>query len=545
MSSTSSTLSAAQSAARGTVTTIVLRIVSFGCTQWTLRRVVDPAVWGQTSIQLELVLSTVLFISREGFRLALTRGNEAADGVAWLSIPVVTAVASTALAWHLAIDDYHNPDYRMGGILYCLAALIEGLGEPAVLYALRHFKVAWKVAAESAATLVKTLSTVLLLQYGGKGLVGPVTAFGAAQVLYALTYTTLLYLWTGRQLAWPMTMTSLTSLWDGPTCTMVAVFTAQGFFKHLLTEGDRLLLTTLCSAEQQGVYAMASAYGGLAARLLLQPLEENARLLWSRLASSSQTQSSTATVLMDSYTVLTKAVLYIGLVLACIAVHYTGILLHILAGPHWANHPDAAPVLSAFCVYTALLAANGMTEAFVYAVATTGTDLARLSVVHTVAGLTLAVTATVLVPLYGTRGLVAANGGAMALRTMYSLYFAVKYHLRAQQLKSLKDGAAAKTTPPQTMASLLGRILADMSPPAAVWMAFAGSWAVTRSSFTYFNAATADLPAKSLAWYQAAGAHVGVGAASAIGTLSLAFWLETSFRRKAVALYKGKNKKLD
>ena len=80
-------------AARGTLVTLLFRLVSFACTQTTFR-LLDPETLGKASIQLELLLTTVLFISREGFRLALTR-NISSDSwnVAWLTIPVVSLVA--------------------------------------------------------------------------------------------------------------------------------------------------------------------------------------------------------------------------------------------------------------------------------------------------------------------------------------------------------------------------------------------------------------------------------------------------------------------
>ena len=66
-----STENVTQAAARGTLSTLVLRLISFVCTQLTIRAL-DPSTLG-TNIQLELLLTTILFISREGFRLALTQ----------------------------------------------------------------------------------------------------------------------------------------------------------------------------------------------------------------------------------------------------------------------------------------------------------------------------------------------------------------------------------------------------------------------------------------------------------------------------------------
>lgn len=538
------TFSVTKSAAQGTIATILLRLVSFVCTQWTFRKL-DPTVLGQTSIQLELLLTTVLFVSREGFRMALTRNiSEHNWNVAWLSLPVVTVISGAALLWHvLSVGAAANEDnassrtdFWYGGILYCVASCIEGWGEPAVLYALRRMNVALKASVEGAATVTKTFSTVLLLQALPQR---PITAFGIAQVIYACTYTGILYARTFRNLPWPARW-STRSL-DSQTCSLTLLFTLQGLFKHFLTEGDRFLLTWLSADYEQGVYAMGSAYGGLAARLLLQPLEENARLLWSRLAGGGRRSTTTSTntsrqqqsakSLQDSYTVLVKVVLYLGLIFGCMAVNYTGILLNVLAGRKWGSNAEAAAVLAGFCVYTAFLACNGMTEAFVYGVASTAQDMGQIGLVHTVVGLVFAVTAALAVGRYGTLGLVAANCLAMGLRSIYSVCYAANYFHKEQQ----HDPKA-----PLSFGRILQRLVWQMLPHPVVLVAFGSSFAATRRSLMFFHEQVDGIPSGTMVWWKAVSSHVGVGAACAIGTLSLAYVLETSFRKRATSLYKGK-----
>ena len=98
---TTSTENAGHAAARGTLVTLLLRLVSFLCTQLTIRAL-DPSTLGKANIQLELLLTTVLFISREGFRLALTQKVTSDNWtVAWLTVPVVTFVSGSSLIWHL------------------------------------------------------------------------------------------------------------------------------------------------------------------------------------------------------------------------------------------------------------------------------------------------------------------------------------------------------------------------------------------------------------------------------------------------------------
>jgi oligosaccharide translocation protein RFT1 len=369
-----------QRAIRGTLWTLLLRLVSFICTQSTLRFLDNPSILGRASIQLELLLTTVLFVSREGFRLALTRNldEKQADNVwnvAWLSLPMSLAVSLVALTWHWISTRHSNDaDYRLAGSLFCISCILEGFAEPAVLHTLREMNVSVKASAEGMASVAKALATVILLQWLQQD--WPVTAFGLAQLVYAAIYFVILW-----RAAWKnVNRSQLFGPFNAKTCYMVIVFTVQGFFKHLLTEGDRLVLTALSGAYDQGIYAMASAYGSLAARIVLQPMEENARLLWSRLAGASVESSKTAATatatslsyLQRSYTDLVKLFMYIGFTFSCLAVNYTGILLSVMAGRKWGDNPEAAAVLSAFCVYTAFMAWNGMTEAFVYSVASSG-----------------------------------------------------------------------------------------------------------------------------------------------------------------------------
>ncbi|CAM9446838.1 unnamed protein product, partial [Phaeothamnion confervicola] len=63
---------------------------------------------------------------------------------------------------------------------------------------------------------------------------------------------------------------------------LAAAFFGQSAVKHVLTECDKLVLVG-CASRQSGVYGIAHNYGSLVARLLLQPLEEAARLAFAKL----------------------------------------------------------------------------------------------------------------------------------------------------------------------------------------------------------------------------------------------------------------------
>src|SRR5581483_10477027 len=53
---------------------LISRLATFVLHQIVLRYT-DPATFGIASVQLELLLATILFLSREGFRCALLRGG--------------------------------------------------------------------------------------------------------------------------------------------------------------------------------------------------------------------------------------------------------------------------------------------------------------------------------------------------------------------------------------------------------------------------------------------------------------------------------------
>jgi oligosaccharide translocation protein RFT1 len=533
------TIHGQQRALYRTLFVIGLRLVSFVGTQWTLRRLRDrPQVLGQSGVQLDLLLTSILFLSREGFRLALTRLVSADNqGLIWASIPVTTFMAILAAVYHWYSTVQSDTDLAIAGLLYCFAAFLEGLGEPPVLLAMRsRLSVAEKAAAETLAGLVKTLVIAIVLE-------PTIINFGLAQCVYAIVYTVVLYAVTFHQQqssSWPSYQ------WHGPTVRLAFLFNLQGLFKHVLTQGDRIVLAMVANAYDQGVYAMGSAYGGLAARLLLQPMEESARLLFSRVVNvvvdaadvcdnddattatttTSATKSTTTTTatarqcaeLETLFTSCVKVVLYIGLIFSCLAVNYTQLVLQVLAG--WGDQPEAVATLSAFCVYTAALAWNGMTEAGMYGIAVTGRELRTIGVAHTAMGVAFVATAPWAVMRGGTVALVGANTLSMMARALFAIYFVADW-IRQQQTGPAKDAASTW--------AIMVRLVSKMTPPPVVLLSFVASYAATRTSQQfYFDSKTA---ATGLPWLPAVARHVGIGAACGLGTLTLAYTVEQQLIR--------------
>jgi hypothetical protein len=137
-------------AARGAVYSLLLRALSFTLTQITYR-IVDPSILGRASIRLELMCnSTIIFLGREGFRLSLCKlkftlpkdkmaQSRKVENVSWLCIGWSLLLATLALGFHMVSNDAKNSfDYKVGGILFIIATLIEISAEPVVIMCLRY-----------------------------------------------------------------------------------------------------------------------------------------------------------------------------------------------------------------------------------------------------------------------------------------------------------------------------------------------------------------------------------------------------------------------
>jgi len=655
--------SAAEVAARGTLISIILRIASFLLSQLTVRFVSASAL-GKASIPLELLLGTSLFVGREGFRLALTKevsehnstvnddvGDREYDenernknqsnmkqkqgmhtrqkivNVSWLSIPTGAVLSIAALIMHLHSCKYLSLpktdaatsddlarlnafDYKIAGMLFCLASFIESLAEPLIIRCLQEMDVATKAKAEGVALLCKAASCFGVLyitatfwfqnlvvdfmhpttiDYGldlkmkgdrdASNNNFAVTAFGVSQLVYAMVYTAIIY-WRGMLavggIRWPKRIqapihnpyqnssksrivSSVFQNLDMKTLRLVIIFTLQGILKHGLTEADKIVLSALAGSYDQGVYALAASYGGLAARVLLQPIEENARLLFSRqgalvaqhletMPSDSVEQktikkttngegnntctekSSLASThvkeMEDSYCFLLRAVLYIGLLFASIASNYTSILLRILAGARWGLNAEASATLSAFCVYTAFLAINGTTEAFAYGVARSGKDVGALGVIHALIGGVFATLAPPLVRLRGAVGLVLTNCICMALRSMYSLFYASRYFSVTGKLNKALSGI------------LTSRMMLHIFPHPFVLVLFFSSYLVTRASNNHFYN---DHTATGANWMLHALRHISVGVLCVIIVMSAALRFDKELQLTLLRLAKNKS----
>ena len=163
-----------------------------------LVRLATPQTFGTAAIQFELLLSTILFLSREGVRNALLRSSvkdKKKDSNAALVenislIPVFLGIPISGLTALVYVQfaspsTSSQPKFHLSVAVYAVAAILELLSEPLYIRAQNELRLTVRVRAEGVAVVSKSVVTFLVLAFasGEWALVG----FAAGQVAYGLS----------------------------------------------------------------------------------------------------------------------------------------------------------------------------------------------------------------------------------------------------------------------------------------------------------------------------------------------------------------------
>lgn len=457
---------------------LLSRLASFVANQLLLVRLLTPPQLG-VAAQLDVYGQSVLAFSRDALRVAVARRPAHADDdarafaradqavvnlghvAAAAAAPVAGALARLFLASAGPAARAACPRLGLALRLHAAAALVELLAEPAFALAQARLRLRVRAAAEALATLARGLvvAAAAVAARRRRGDDPPVLLpLALGQLAYASALL-LVYLVAARRRAAaggfslaprpvsPPAPDFLLARFHRPTLRLAATLELQGVVKHLLTRGDTLLVSALAGPTVQGVYALASNYGGLVARLVFQPVDESSRAYFSRLLHASSpppppptlpTPSPTlptspprpprpsAPVLEARRSLATLARLYLVLSAAVVALgpFAAPSLLALVAGPRWAA-AGAGRVLATYCLYVPFLALNGLAESFVASVATER-QLHRQSLWMAAFSLAFAAAAYLLMRVYplGAHGLVLANVVNMLCRIVWSAAFA-------------------------------------------------------------------------------------------------------------------------
>ncbi|KAJ2849606.1 Oligosaccharide translocation protein rft1 [Coemansia brasiliensis] len=431
--------------------------------------------FGVASIRFELLLSTILFLSREGMRNALLRVDTTISGrnkpaasaqkrpssqeqhiinAALVPIAVGMMMASCLYWIYVGGSASMSEDfsfYQSSLTIYILAAWIELCVEP--LYVLSRARVLFKLQAKCEAIAVTcrcvgVVATLLLGYYltTDQSETNPLRllAFSIGQLAYAIAIII--------SYAWYMSQELGYSIWlcyiphkengDGYISnaigSLAATFVGQSLIKHLLTQGDSMVMARFATAEEMGTFALVSNYGSIPARVFFLPLEEASRAVFSKTAAANNTAnltiSGSKSVKKDAQaqihnarnvlTALGKLQFLLGLFLIVFGALYSPILAAL------ARQSDVAVsrALAVYCAYLPFMGLNGFLEAFVHSVATKS-QLIRINVwmaIFTVVYVLVAIEALWRFKL-GSAGIIGANMLNMALRIIYCKMYISKW----------------------------------------------------------------------------------------------------------------------
>ncbi|KAE8219075.1 hypothetical protein CF319_g7162 [Tilletia indica] len=535
---------------------VTTRFLTFALNQL-LVRFTDPSVFGAANVQLDLLLSTILFLARDGVRGALIRSGRSESRSASASLPpglhniallpipaglIIASVATFLYTTRFAPDELtktHHNAFLLSVGLYVLGAVLELVSEPFYNRASVALNVPLRVKAEGTAVLAKGVATLawMMAPVGassdkiGKGLI----AFGLGQAAYGAATLAVFLLAHAKshgmrgipRALWPVAPAQTSekgikpTYFDTATLSLTWVLVKQSLLKHVLTESDKLAVARIGSLTDQGGYALASNYGSLVARMLFQPLEESSRIVFStqlgnvrqKSPSNHVSSSSPATVpafsqqALKSSTDLLHALLHFYALLATLLISFAPPLatpgLFLLAGTRWASSTSAPSILGSYAgIYLGVMGFNGILEGFLQATASE----AELG---TYSGVMIASSAAFVGALAGfsrlfnggETALVYANSLALALRAAWSWAYVLRF-VRTETARSQesgddrKDGSSESTVRASTANALRPIAVLPSVPTLATFMLAA--LYLRYDSFDSWRSSQATLPPAQL-----------------------------------------------
>lgn len=438
-----------------------------------LVRNISPEIFG-IAAYLEFLVESVLFFSREAERNAIQRVKNGQNArqiiINFAYVPLVIGVPIGIVTWvlqksstmyseHVTALPYSNVTL----MLTVLLIFLELVAEP--LFALNQYLLDFGVRSkiESLAVFMRcaaTLGGVLVLKNNNlssrdfDGLA--VCSFALGQFVYLAT-TLVGYLVVAKfELLRVRKVEEKENLYvlEPATFSLWKSLSVQMVFKHLLTEGDHLVVSYLFDVSQQGVYSVIENYGSIVARLLFQPIEESLRMTFTRIFSEKDADFAGSYRHMENLLVF-----YSNLCLLLVFGGYTngGFLLLILLGNGKWSGLSVFEYFPQYVLYLPFLAFNGIFEGF-FSSASTQKQIGVFSAYMSVTSAAVLALLYILVEKYhwDLSGLIAANMANMALRIVYCFVFMVNFYRKNNVATNLVGVCNRLTVPVLSVAVAIG-----------------------------------------------------------------------------------------
>lgn len=213
----------------------------------------------------------------------------------------------------------------------------------------------------------------------------------------------------------------------------------QIILKHLLTEGDKILINSLFSIEEQGYYSMITNYGSLIARIIFAPIEESVRLSITKIFNNLNLKfNEKLNQLNNNLKFIIKFYIYLNnLILIFLPINSNLIISKILLKNFFNSNNfnnNLINILNTFKLYWILLpiySINGLTEAIYHSVITNSSELNNYSKIMILNSISFVLISIILINYYkfGIIGLLFANFINMLIRIIYCIWKLSNYKI--------------------------------------------------------------------------------------------------------------------
>lgn len=431
-----------------------------------LVRNISPQIFGIASY-LEFVVDSVLFFAREAERNAIQRvtSDQASKTLQIITnfayIPLLLGIpVSIVTFWLQKSSEIYAENiavlpYSEITILLTVSLIfLELAAEP--LFALNQYLLDFKIRSkiESLAVFLRCIVTLGGVLFGKRNFTDrnfdgiAVASFALGQFVYSATTASGFLILKSFQIPTVKKVQDKEhSFWlDLATFSLWKSLSVQMAFKHLLTEGDHIVVNYLFNVSEQGVYSVIQNYGSIVARLLFLPVEESLRMTFTKMFAEKTSDLSASYKLMEHLLVF-----YANLSLLLVLGGYTngGYLLRILIGKSekWKSS-SVFDYFPQYVLYLPFLAFNGILEAF-FSSACTQKQIGSFSAFMSVSSGAVLTLLYILVDklLWGLTGIIVANIANMLLRIAYCSNFLVDFYRKNQVSTNLGSVAQRLVIP--------------------------------------------------------------------------------------------------
>lgn len=453
---------------------IFARILSFFVLRpISLKYIQSNALLGIIHVRLALLYTTLQFLSREPFRRACLGEVAKCDkknwhkifNTIWLGL-LLSIILSLPLAygWRLnspSLEDLEGTtadDYQIAVLLTCLSVIVEMFAEPCYIYAQAKAVVRHNPVVEAINLGVKCILVCAFVIESSKYDYGQPSYILTKTAISQLVASTISVLYSYRKICNSenlelttfipkITRPVLISNYFDVKCLRLSYsFVSQTIWKQLLTESERYVMTFLnvISLSDQGIYDVVNNLGSLAARFIFKPIEDGAFTLFSQIVKREEILDIRRFYRVSEYLMfMIKFMLLIGLII--LTFGYNFVPLIVIYGGQKLNNQLAFHLMKWQLFYTPLLALNGITECFTFAIMSPS-EIKGYNLLMTTCTAVFLASIHITQPYLGSACFIFANCLVMTLRIYFSYKIIRDYFQKHGYELKLQDTIPSLTT---------------------------------------------------------------------------------------------------